>query len=106
MRNPHSTSDLKLIAQRTADVLAEVRLVKGADLADAFGYSRPNGAFHGFCAAIGITPVPGRRDIYDPRLVRLRLDAVQGIGSASGRIDQPDTGPSLVERRKARSANH
>lgn len=78
-----------------------IRLISATDLASAFGYSSANDAFRAWCHAMMITPVPGRRGWYDPRLVRRRLDQAQGL-----QVSMPEGGVqgSLVMQRRARNA--
>lgn len=77
-----------------------IRLISATDLANAFGYSSANDAFRVWCHALMITPVPGRRGWYDPRLVRRRLDQAQGL-----QVSMSDGGlhASLVMQRRARN---
>ena len=58
-------------------------------------------SFYDFCRRTGIAPVPGRRGWYDPKLVRARLDAVQGM---TGAMRDAVSNPSLVAQRRARRA--
>ena len=75
-------------------------LVSAEDLARQMLFSGVNGAFRDWCALMRIHPVPGRRGVYDPALVRRRLDEAQGLlqgeGAASG------VGAGLVAQRRAR----
>lgn len=77
-----------------------IQLISAADLATAFGYSSVNDAFRAWCHAMGITPLPGRRGWYDPRLVRRRLDQAQGLHASMQESDQQ---VSLVMQRRARN---
>lgn len=74
-------------------------LIRAEDLAHKMGYSSANGAFRAWCAELRISPVPGRRGLYDPSLVRHRLDEAQGLAPS----DAADCG-SLVAARRARRA--
>lgn len=56
-----------------------IELVRGEELAHSLGYSGVNNAFRDWCCQMRITPVPGRRGFYDPKLVRARLDEAQGL---------------------------
>jgi hypothetical protein len=79
-----------------------IGLVSRDELARALGYSGAHEAFRTWCAAMRITPVPGRVGWYDPRLVRRRLDEAQGL---LGEPPAPEAGEralSLVEQRRAR----
>lgn len=78
-----------------------VALIRAEDLAAAWGYAGANNAFRDFCAKIGIKHVPGRPGWYDPRHVRHRLDAVQGLDAAFPPAQQQQP-ISLVEKRRAR----
>jgi hypothetical protein len=70
-------------------------LMTGAELAEAMRYSGVTSAFRQSLRMLGITPVPGRHDIYDPLLVRHRLNVAQGMlppaSGASGvaTVDKP-----------------
>lgn len=68
-----------------------VTLIASSDLAKRFGYKSDNAAFRAWCRSIGVTPVPGRRGWYDPKLVRMKLDEAQGIANAD---ERPSTGAS------------
>jgi len=89
---------------RTGTILPfpDLRIVHANDLAKIFGYARATNGFRRFCAANCITPVPGRGPYYDMKLVRHRLDVVQGLGPAAP--DAPK--PSLVEQRRRRRGEH
>ena len=58
--------------------------VSGDDLARAYGYAGATDAFRNWCRTLSISPVPGRPGYYDPKLVRMRLDAAQGMSPANG----------------------
>ncbi|MGR3565066.1 MAG: hypothetical protein ACU0FH_20480 [Heliomarina sp.] len=75
-----------------------IQLISGDDLATLLLYSGTTSAFRTWCTDLGITPVPGRRDIYDPVLVRQRLDEAQRLNTPAN-LDQPT---SLVEQRRQR----
>lgn len=79
----------------------EIQLIATPELASLFGYSEPSASFYGFCRRTGISPVPGRRGWYDPKLVRARLDAVQGLTEM---VRDAVSKPSLVAQRRARRA--
>lgn len=77
-----------------------IRLIRSDELAEAMGYEGVNNAFRDWCAKLRITPVPGRRGIYDPVLVRRRLDEAQGLAVEGV---APSHAPmSAVEKRRAR----
>lgn len=78
-----------------------IQLVSTHELAASLGYQGPSNAFYDFCRRMEILPV--RRGWYDPKLVRTRLDAVQGIESPSG-MGSADVPASLVAQRRARLA--
>jgi len=59
-----------------------IQMMTGDQLAASFLYSGQNAAFHDFRKRLGIQPVPGRRDCYDPIAVREKLNQAQGINSA------------------------
>lgn len=79
----------------------EIQLIPTPELAELFGYNEPSASFYDFCRRTGIAPVPGRRGWYDPKLVRARLDAVQGMTEA---MHEAVSKPSLVALRRARRA--
>jgi hypothetical protein len=81
--------------------LSQIQLIPTPELALLFGYNGPSASFYDFCRRTGIVPVPGRRGWYDPKLIRTRLDAVQGI-SATEREAEPQL--SLVAQRRVRRA--
>ncbi|PHQ80720.1 MAG: hypothetical protein COB65_10935 [Thalassobium sp.] len=76
-------------------------MIPTPELALLFGYNEPSASFYDFCRRTGIAPVPGRRGWYDPKLIRARLDAVQGISAAER---EATSQPSLVAQRRARRA--
>lgn len=75
-----------------------IKLVSSDDLAAELGFAAPNDAFRGFCRSLGITPVRRNPNIYDPKLVRARLDQAQGLLNSK----QPFKKESLVHQRRAR----
>lgn len=78
-----------------------IRLVTSEELAHDLGYSSANDAFRSWCTKLRITPVPGRRGVYDIALVRRRLDEAQGLEVQSNTISQE---ADLVAIRRARRA--
>ncbi|SMR81237.1 hypothetical protein SAMN04488030_1816 [Aliiroseovarius halocynthiae] len=82
-------------------MLSEIRLISSRELARSLGYCEPNAAFYEFCRNMGILSVPGRRGWYDPKLVRMKLDLVQGLSAAIAGVDDEC---DLVEVRRARIA--
>lgn len=76
-----------------------IQLITSDKLAESLGYSGPNHAFRTWCTQMRITPVPGRRGVYDPVLVRRRLDEAQGL--ALNAIEDDAQG-GLVAQRRAR----
>ena len=77
-----------------------IRLIRSEELAAQMGYEGVNNAFRDWCAKLGITPVPGRRGIYDPVLVRRRLDEAQGL--IGGNASSTPATMTAVEKRRAR----
>jgi hypothetical protein len=76
-------------------------MITEAELATYLGFDGRQKAFRAWCKSMGITPLPGRKDVYDPKLVRQRLDAAQGLApTVSANVDHPPL--SLVEQRRAR----
>lgn len=56
-----------------------IKLIKGAELAELLCFSGMTNACRKFIRDLGIRPVPGRKDCYDPIAVRQRLNHAQGI---------------------------
>ena len=75
-------------------------LISAEDLARQMLFSGVNGAFRDWCALMRIHPVPGRRGVYDPALVRRRLDEAQGLATGEGAA--LGAGAGLVAQRRAR----
>ncbi|HRO27396.1 hypothetical protein [uncultured Amaricoccus sp.] len=81
---------------------APLFLVTGEELARAMRFEGGvTSAFRDWCRKFGIKTVPGRNNVYDPKHVRERLDAAQGMSRPQAAADAP-TKPSLVEQRRAR----
>lgn len=72
-------------------------LITTEELAKRMGYSGATDAFRSWCTQMRITPVPGRRGVYDPVLVRRRLDEAQGLTEGT----QEGAG-GLVRQRRVR----
>ncbi|WP_146010380.1 hypothetical protein [Acidimangrovimonas sediminis] len=70
-------------------------LMTGEELAAAIKFGGVTSGFRSWCAKLGIKTVPGRSNIYDPKHVRERLDAAQGMNA-------PAAPASLVAQRRAR----
>lgn len=87
------------MAELHPEIRQLIMLIRAEELADAWGYAGANTAFRDFCAKSGIKHVPGRPGWYDPRHVRHRLDALQGLDAAFASAQPP---LSLVEKRRAR----
>lgn len=83
---------------------APLALMTGEELARAMDYKGVTSGFRAWCRKLNITPVPGRANVYDPKLVRIRLDASQGIESAPSREPSSEQAESLVEKRRKRRA--
>ena len=80
-----------------------LQLITTDELAKTLGYSGANSAFREWCVSLRITPVPGRRGYYDPKLVRRRLDEAQNLYDAAS---TPSLGTQgLVAQRRARLAS-
>ena len=80
-----------------------LELITTEELAKMLRYSGANSAFREWCVSLRITPVPGRRGFYDPKLVRRRLDEAQNLLESGATAA---SGPqSLVEQRRARLAS-
>lgn len=78
----------------------ELRLIQGEELAKMHGYSGVTSQCRAWWCSLGIEPVPGRKNIYDPRLVRNRLDQAGGLATA--KLTNDSATVSLVDQRKAR----
>ncbi len=75
-------------------------LIPEAELALAVGFPRVTNKFRAWCQQCGIQEVPGRPKFFDPKLVRQRLDEVQGISQ----VANDDKPMSLLQARRARRA--
>jgi hypothetical protein len=64
-----------------------INLITGAELAELLCFTGMTSACRKFLQDLGIRPVPGRKDCYDPVAVRHRLNHAQGIhdGMASAK---------------------
>jgi hypothetical protein len=80
-----------------------VGLIDGANLARLWGYDSTTNAFREQLARLRITPVPGRRGWYDPRLIRRRLDEAQGLTMVPISATGTERPMSALEQRKARN---
>jgi hypothetical protein len=78
----------------------ELTLIRGEELAKLHGYSSVTSQCRAWWRSLGIRPLPGRKNIYDPRQVRERLDEAGGL-SATKTMNETVT-VSLVDQRKAR----
>ncbi|MCV2866507.1 hypothetical protein [Defluviimonas sp. WL0075] len=76
----------------------KICLISGEELARAAGFSGVSDGFRAWCKKAGITPVPGLERRYDPKLVRQRLDEMQGMLPDAAN----QNAASLVEQRRAR----
>lgn len=84
-----------------------LKLMTEAELLDAMRLEKAPRSFRAWCRDIGIRPVPGRRGVYDPRLVRERLDEAQGLKAPATTPATTDAPPlSLVEQRRVRRGRH
>ena len=84
-------------------MLSSISFVSSHELAIAAGYAGVCDGFRKWCHEYGITHVPGRRSHFDPKLVRMRLDQMQGIQEQTSIESTADVQPvSLVEQRRAR----
>lgn len=79
-------------------------LIRAEDLAEEWGYAGANSAFRSFCAKLGLRHVPGRPGWFDPKHVRGRLDAAQGLEVLTPQRGV-DGATSLVAQRRARNAS-
>jgi hypothetical protein len=76
-----------------------ITILSTEELSRLLGYSGANTAFRDWLVQMRITPVPGRRGVYDIALVRRRLDEAQGL-VPTGTAEPV----SLVAARRARLA--
>lgn len=81
-----------------------IGLIRAEDLAEEWGYAGANSAFRNFCAKLGLRHVPGRPGWFDPKHVRQRLDASQGMEILAAPKSTDGTA-SLVAQRRARNAS-
>lgn len=81
-----------------------IGLIRAEDLAEEWGYASTNSAFRNFCAKLGLRHVPGRPGWFDPKHVRQRLDAAQGMQILTSSLGS-DIAASLVAQRRARNAS-
>jgi len=78
-----------------------IALMSAGDLARAVGYSGPTTDFYKWLKVVDIKPVPGRPGKFDPKHVRVRLDAVQGLPADNPPYSEPEK-VSYVEQSRAR----
>lgn len=76
----------------------DITLVPGAALAELLGFSGVTAQFRAWTKSIGIHPLPGRKNIYDPKQVRACLDKASGLE----KIGETVSAAFLVAQRKAR----
>ena len=81
-----------------------IGLIRAEALAEEWGYASANSAFRNFCAKLGLRHVPGRPGWFDPKHVRQRLDAAQGMEILTP-SHGADAAVSLVAQRRARNAS-
>lgn len=81
---------------------SNLNMISGDDLAKAMLFTGVTGRFRSWCREIGIRPIPGRHNVYDPKHVRQRLDVAQGIVNLEPA--QKEKSLSLVEQRRLRRA--
>lgn len=80
----------------------ELALVDGDTLAKLHGYSSVTSSCRAWWSSLGIEAVTGRKNMYDPKQVRLRMD----IAAKLHRVDSDDAKVSLVEQRRTRKYAH
>lgn len=78
----------------------ELTLITGDQLAKLHGYSSVTSSCRTWWKSIGIEPLPGRKNIYDPRQVRERMNLLGGLQAVSS-LERPEKA-SLTEQRRAR----
>ena len=79
---------------------SQITLISGEELARLHGYASVTSQCRSWWRSLGITPLPGRKNIYDPIQVRERLNEAGGLCAAKT-VHECDT-VSLVDQRKAR----
>ena len=106
MNVEQNTTEIRNLVIAMSTVIA-VTMISGDDLAARFLFSGKTAAFRAWIKRLGITPLPGRRDVYDPVQIRACLDKAQGLGASL----RPETTPvntnkpvSLVEMWNAKNA--
>ncbi len=82
----------------------DLTMISSHTLAAQMGYTGPTAQFRAWLKEMDITPIPGRRGVYDPKLVRARLDAAQRLREPA--LSAPAEKTSLVASRKARRNAH
>lgn len=75
-----------------------IRLLSGEELAHELRFDGTTSSFRRFCKSAGIEPVPGRKDCYDPVVVRHRLNRIQGIGESNAPDSQGALTRSMMRR--------
>lgn len=80
------------------DDIKDITLIQGGELAQRLGFSGATAQFRAWSKSVGIRPLPGRKNIYDPKQVRACLDKASGLANAS-EVAPP---ASLTALRKAR----
>ncbi len=78
----------------------DLTLITGEELAPLHGYSSVTSQCRAWWRSLGIKPLPGRKGVYDPKLVRERLDRAGGLVDPG--VARPNEQLSLVDQRKAR----
>lgn len=78
----------------------DLTLISGEELAKLHGYSAVTSQCRAWWRSLDIKPLPGRKGIYDPKLVRERLDMAGGLAVPDANLRREQL--SLVDQRKAR----
>ncbi len=80
------------------DNVKDITLIQGPELAQKLGFSGVTAQFRAWTKSVGIRPLPGRKNVYDPKQVRACLDKASGLAK-TGETARP---ASLTAQRKAR----
>lgn len=95
---------IKTPSEGAKATFADITMIKGKQLASSLGYSGVTHQFRAWIASIGIQPLPGRRDCYDPKQVRGCLDVASGIVRPATVMAAPEIVNTDLDPLKARRA--
>jgi hypothetical protein len=95
----HTVTPNAVSATDELALFARIKMISARELAHALGFKGVTTAFRHFCSISEIRPLPGRRDCYDPSVVRHRLDCIQGLS-----VGQTENHDALIVSRMRRNA--